>query len=92
MKNSTQAQSQESATFISELTDLKPLDIIKNSKGKEYQIKCYHSNKSSYQICPLDGNRDKENENPVYLIVMKESLIAKRWKKAEAIGEAKLSA
>ncbi|MBX9852991.1 MAG: hypothetical protein K2X86_14705 [Cytophagaceae bacterium] len=92
MENFTQAQSQVSA-FISELTELKPLDIIKNPKGKLYQIRCYHSSKSSYQICPLDGNRDKDDDNPVYLIVMKEALVAKKWEKvAPETGEARRSA
>lgn len=72
----------EAKNLINQNTELVPSDILKNRKGKLYKIQTYHNDKNTFKVCPWPASRGEEN--PSYIIISREGLMAKEWEKVDS--------
>jgi hypothetical protein len=66
---------------ISKNTELGPSDIIRNRKGKLYRIDTFHGDKNTFRVSPWPAKAGEEN--PSYVIISRDTLIAKEWDKMD---------
>jgi len=66
---------------ISKNTELGPSDVIRNRKGKLYRIDTYHGDKNTFRVSPWPAKAGEEN--PSYVIISRDTLIAKEWDKMD---------
>lgn len=77
----------ESKNIITKNTDLKPKDLIKNTKGETFRINSIFGSKNNFRIHSI---KDVESEKtPLYLFISKEALILGNWEKVEETKVAK---
>lgn len=66
---------------IAKTTELGPADILRNRKGKIYRIETFHGDKNTFRVSPWPAKPGEEN--PSYVIISRESMIAKQWEKLD---------